>query len=272
MSCCCCLNCALEGNQHMAARGIDRKPTDEEAYLPPDKRPWTEYDMNGEKNRKPPFKACAPGLCLLFGPVCCVLEFQWCSHCGPDADTTCDVLCNCRTNRMKMFVCCGPQCDDVRCCELPCCCTCIAGRCCCCYRGEITAGAEVTCAECCECDCISNNCGSRYSGCQPPCREQGHASIWTSARAFPDLGHVSPNRCHPRTTPRLTSRRCVLQFAATARACSALRALPTACAAKKRCAMCMCMCGRHVYVHVRRRGLPPHTRAAAAPPDPKLPT
>ena len=51
----CC--CPLEGNAHMLARGIDRKPTDEEAAAPPDKRPWTEYDANGDRQAKPDFKA-----------------------------------------------------------------------------------------------------------------------------------------------------------------------------------------------------------------------
>jgi len=149
----------------MNARGIDRKPTDEEAHLPPDKRPWTEYDAHGDKQPKPDFKACAPSLCCcIFGPTCCVIELQWCSLCGADADTTCDILCRCQTSRMKLFVCCGPQRNDVECRDFCPCCSC----CPCCHKGGLTAGAEVSAAECCECDCIDNHCGSRYSGCQPP--------------------------------------------------------------------------------------------------------
>ena len=30
-------------------RGFDRRPTAEERNLPPDKRPWTEYDKDGHK-------------------------------------------------------------------------------------------------------------------------------------------------------------------------------------------------------------------------------
>jgi hypothetical protein len=30
-------------------RGLDRRATTDEARLPPDKRPWTEYDKDGHK-------------------------------------------------------------------------------------------------------------------------------------------------------------------------------------------------------------------------------
>jgi len=146
------------------AGGLDRKPTTEEALAPPDKRPWTEYDVDGNTQPKPPYKACAPkACCCIFGPTCCVFELQWCSACGADADTTCDVLCRCQTNRMKACICCGPQRDDVDC-------DCLA-RCCplCCAPGKFSSNAKMSMTECCECDCIENHCGPRYSGCQPPC-------------------------------------------------------------------------------------------------------
>jgi len=164
MSCCCpsCC-CPLEGTKHMNARGLDRKPTTDEALEPPDKRPWTEYDVDGNTQKKPNFKACAPKICCLCGPTCCVFELQWCSACVADADTTCDVLCRCQTNRMKACICCGPQRDDVDC-------DCIR-KCCplCCGPGKWNASAKMTMTECCSCDCIENQCGWRYSGCQPPC-------------------------------------------------------------------------------------------------------
>jgi len=163
----------------MAARGLDRKPTTEEFDAPPDKRPWTEYDMEGNKQKKPPFKAFAPSICCCFGPTCCVYELQWCSHCGADADTTCDVLCRCQTNRMKMCLCCGPQRDDVDCnCWRRCCP-------CCCGPGGMGADANMTMTECCECDCIENQCGWRYSGCQPPCL-CCHVSCVMCPPCFPD--------------------------------------------------------------------------------------
>lgn len=146
----------------MAARGIDRKPTEQELADPPDKRPWTEYDGDGNKQAKPDFKAFAPSCCCcLFGPTCCVFELQWCSHCGQDADTTCDVLCRCQTNRLKICICCGPQRDDMDC---ECC-----RSCCCCQRTGWFANSNLTMNECCECDCIENHCGWRYAGCQLPC-------------------------------------------------------------------------------------------------------
>ena len=106
-------------------RGLDRAPTAEEAAQPPDKRPWTEYDMEGNKQGRPPFKACHPHLCICCGPVWCVFECQWCKACGHDADRTCDIICRCQSNRMKMFICCGPQRDDpVKWCD---CCLCCFG-------------------------------------------------------------------------------------------------------------------------------------------------
>ena len=148
MACC-------DGDDELkAARGLDRAPTSQEAAGPPDKRPWTEYDANGDKQEKPPFKACQPSLCLLWGPTCCVFELQWCQSCGGDADDTCDILCRCQTNRLKLCICCGPQRDDP--------------LCDCCAK-SIAADAKVTLNEACECDCITNNCSFRYAGCQFCC-------------------------------------------------------------------------------------------------------
>ena len=138
-------------------RGQDRGPTAEEIDLPPDQRLWTEYDKDGNKQPKVPFKACPFKMGLLCGPACCVFELQWCTWlCGPDADRTCDVICRCQTNRMKMCLCCGPQCDEQ---VLPDCC-----RCCFCKRD-----AAISVHEACECDCLSNTCGPRYAGFQVCC-------------------------------------------------------------------------------------------------------
>lgn len=158
--------------------------------MPPDKRPWTEYDANGNKQPKPPFKAArlAPPL-LLVGPTCCVLELQWCTCCGDDADRTCDILCRCHTERLPMFLCCGPQCNEPL----------LPG---CCYRGwhadgksahnrasipaapalpalpsmilslggdQSTLVITVTAQECCELDCLDPCCAPRYMGCQVTC-------------------------------------------------------------------------------------------------------
>jgi len=142
-------------------RGLDRAPTAEEAAQPPDKRPWTEYDMEGNKQGRPPFKACHPHACICCGPVWCVFECQWCKACGHDADRTCDVCCRCQTNRMKMFVCCGPQKDDpVKWCD---CCLC------CCGPKDGDADMRVSRQEACECDCVSNRFIPRYGGCQFCC-------------------------------------------------------------------------------------------------------
>ena len=135
--------------------GFDRAPTNEEAGLPPDKRPWTEYNTAGDKQGKPEYKACQYKQCLCFGPTCCVLELQWCKACGEDADTTCDVLCRCHTNRMKMCLCFGPQCDEPL----------LPG---CCYK-SLHADGKVAVSECCECDCLDPCLAPRYMGCQLCC-------------------------------------------------------------------------------------------------------
>ncbi len=148
------------------AGGHDRKPTTEEALAPPDKRPWTEYDVDGNPQKKPSFKACAPKCCLFCGPTCMVCELQWCSACGPDADTTCDVLCRCQTNRMKACICFGPQCDDVDC-------DCLA-RCCpiCCAPGKVGASAKVSMAECCSCEYVAARARARSRAAAPPRRSR----------------------------------------------------------------------------------------------------
>ena len=85
-----------------------------------------------------------------------MLEFQWCKCCGNDADRCCDVCCRCQTHRLKLFLCCGPQCDDsCECCE-------------CCLKSPYADG-KVNVAECLECDCCCNWLGTRYSGCQLLC-------------------------------------------------------------------------------------------------------
>ena len=134
---------------------MDRGPTDEEAGWPDSERPWTEYDLNGDKQAKPDFKACQFHTCLIAGPTCCVFELQWCECCGDDADRTCDVLFRCQTNRMLMCICCGPQCNEPL----------LPG---CCYKGTF-ADQKVTMRECCECDCCDSICMYRYAGCQVLC-------------------------------------------------------------------------------------------------------
>ena len=47
--------------------GFDRAPTEEEAGMPPDMRPWTEYDLEGNKQPKPHFKAMECGPILIVG-------------------------------------------------------------------------------------------------------------------------------------------------------------------------------------------------------------
>ena len=83
--------------------GYDRGPTDAERELPPDKRPWTEYDGEGQPQTKPPFKGCAFRPLLICGPACCVFELQWCRECGKDADwwKIAWQACLKRTGRMK---------------------------------------------------------------------------------------------------------------------------------------------------------------------------
>lgn len=132
--------------------GYDRRCTNEEAGMPLDKRPWTEYDANGKKQPKPQYKALKISPCIIFGPTCCVFELQWCKMCGDDADTTCDVLCRCKTNRLKMCLCFGPQCDQPL----------LPG---CCYVG-FHADGKVTVQECCELDCCDPCLAPRYAGCQ----------------------------------------------------------------------------------------------------------
>ena len=65
-------DCCDDGLKH--DRGYDRKPTTAEIHAPPDQRPWTEYDMNGSKQKKPPPKACECGPLLCVGPTCCIFE------------------------------------------------------------------------------------------------------------------------------------------------------------------------------------------------------
>ena len=165
--------------------GFDRAPTTTECSLPPDKRPWTEYDAGGNKQLKPPFKAMHLMPCLFCGPTCIIFEracravlheplhlqhfhsllrisraadavaVQWCQTCGDDADGTCDVLCRCQTHRLKMCLCCGPQCNEPL----------LPG---CCYKSP-HANSKVTLQECCELDCCDACCAPRYVGCQLCC-------------------------------------------------------------------------------------------------------
>ena len=120
-----------------------------------DKRPWTEYDSGGKKQAKPDYKACQFKTCLLTGPTCCVFEIQWCTCCGPNADTCCDICCRQQTNRLKMCLCCGPQCDEPLC----------PG---CCHK-SVGADAKVSMAECCELNCLDCCLAPRYAGCQLAC-------------------------------------------------------------------------------------------------------
>jgi len=132
--------------------GYDKKPTATEAKLPPDKRPWTEYDENGNRQDKPSFKGCTIRSCIAAGPACCVLELQWCM--GEDNDQCCDIMCRCRTERMNLFICCGPQCNEPL----------LPDFCGCCRRAK--ASGKVSAAECCSCDCLDSCCATRYAGCQ----------------------------------------------------------------------------------------------------------
>jgi len=136
-------------------RGIDRKPTREELSLPPDQRPWTVYDMNGDKQKKPHLKAMRCGPCLCMGPTCLVFELEWCK--AEDADRTCDLLCRCQGHRLKTCLFCGPQCDEPL---MPICCSCKSAE----------ANAKISVAEFCEFDCFDSYCCSpRYAGCQLGC-------------------------------------------------------------------------------------------------------
>jgi len=142
-----------------ARRGFDRGPTEAEMALPDDKRPWTEYDKDGNKQEVPDYKACPFKMFLICGPPCCIFELQWCHWlCGPDADQTCDLICRCQTKRAKVFCCCGPQCTDTGCC------TCCHGCYMCCYSKP-----KISVQEACDCDCLSNTCGPRYAGFQVCC-------------------------------------------------------------------------------------------------------
>eukprot|EP00039_Didymoeca_costata_P029312 m.24112 g.24112 ORF g.24112 m.24112 type:complete len:197 (+) comp7577_c1_seq1:192-782(+) len=138
-------------------RGYDRRPTEEEEDLPPDKRPWTEYDMMGNKQDRPPYKGLPCGTFCCWGSTCCVCECQWC--CGEDNDQCCDVICLGRCERMPVCICCGPQCDDTDCCDCDCC------RCC----SQPGRSAKVGWQECCSMDCCEKCCAPRYAGCQFIC-------------------------------------------------------------------------------------------------------
>ncbi|KAL1495354.1 hypothetical protein AB1Y20_016723 [Prymnesium parvum] len=157
----CCLS--EEDAALKAKRGIDRGPTPQEMEEPLDQRPWTEYDVQGSKQQRPPFKACTVKMGVVCGPPCCVVECQWPEWlCGPDADQTCDVCCRCDLGRAKLCCCAGPQCNDTSCCScFGSCCSC----CSCCYGNK----PKITVQEACECDCLSNACGPRYAGCQLCC-------------------------------------------------------------------------------------------------------
>ena len=172
---CLSCDCCDDGLKH--DRGYDRKPTTAEIHAPPDQRPWTEYDASGAKQARPEYKACQCKWCACLGPTCIICECQWCTCCcGEDSDRCCDILCRCRTNRCKVCVCCGPQCDD-SCCECPRCCTCCAS-------------GKVSFAEACECDCITNACSCRYSGCQLCCLHT------TCIRCPPCCGCANCCCCH----------------------------------------------------------------------------
>jgi hypothetical protein len=138
-----------------APPGYDRAPTNAEAGQPADKRPWTEYDASGNKQPKPEFKALSLTPCIWCGPTCCVFELQWCQACGDDADTTCDVICRCHTQRLKSCICFGPQCDEPL----------LPG---CCYKSWHADG-KVSIHECCQFDCMDGLCAMRYAGCQWAC-------------------------------------------------------------------------------------------------------
>merc|ERR1712124_158169 len=88
------------------------------------------------------------------GPTCCVCELECCDCCS-GGDKMCDILCRCRTNRMSLFLCCGPQCDDPIC----------PG---CCHK-SLAANGKVGLAECCSCDCCDSCCATRYMGCKLMC-------------------------------------------------------------------------------------------------------
>jgi hypothetical protein len=137
--------------------GFDRGPTDAEEAAPADKRPWTEYDGKGSKQKRPAFKGCLCKACLLVGPTCCVGECQWCKCCGDDADDCCDVCCRCQLGRMKCCLFCGPQCNTPFC-----------ANCCDCCEDPHSEN-KITIQECCECDCCDRCCATRFVGCQLMC-------------------------------------------------------------------------------------------------------
>ena len=133
--------------------GYDRAPTLEEALRNPDERPWTEYDANGNKQERPPYRGWMFRACLCCGPPACVWEMQLCECCGDDMDA---ILCKCNFGRLKMCLCFGPRCDTRFC-------SCCVGGCCGVSTNPVTS-VKVQAQECCECDCF-DRCAPRYSGC-----------------------------------------------------------------------------------------------------------
>ena len=132
--------------------------------MPPNRRPWTQFDKNGDDNPRPPFKACLLRFPLIFfGVPCWVCEFEAPSFCcgGPDGDHDrfCDVVCRCRCNRCLKCICCGPQCDERTCKRCPCCC---------CRAVSPMAKAKVQRKNC--CSCCDAPCGRwRMNGCKVCC-------------------------------------------------------------------------------------------------------
>ena len=137
--------------------GHGRAPTNAEAGLPPNRRPWTEYDGSGHHQDKPPFKGCIFRPFLLLGPELCVGEVECCDGCCGGSDECCDIFCRCRTHRMRMCICAGPQCDEPLC----------PG---CCHKSP-AANGKVALTECCKCEACSccSCCKPRYMGCKTLC-------------------------------------------------------------------------------------------------------